>query len=455
MFVILFKVHNWDETVARQYERVVASTRQGDVIVLADITNGPIVMPRNIRRYDIHSRQMAQIGIPDTSFWFNGDFATILFFLHNPHYEYYVSVEYDVAVLNDMDLIVQDMKANDIDAVYEDLEDPLSRWPHLNSVIDYYNFRDIRTGLFCISFFSRRAVAAFYARRLHQAALKKTFGFRTWPIGEAVMASEMRIAGLKREYLARYCSNLDNYHWNRGMTEEYIKATSPERTFLHPVCNDSKCITTNLTADIRRIDNTLLAKAVLMKRLGFFVKLLGLPDNSEDDRQLVFLAALDALKDDPQSTFLYERNVSVGAVTSQSSISDYSSGPDEAGNALREFPAGHFSFHTDLERSPWWEVDLQDVFSPVKIYLFDRTEINRSANLVVSVGADRSAMTEIFRNDGHSAIGNIWSGPTILETGIPTRFVRLSLEGDGILHFDSIIVTTPRQSSSMHIGERS
>ena len=56
---------------------------------------------------------------------------------------------------------------------------------------------------------------------------------------------------------------------------------------------------------------------------------------------------------------------------------------------------------------------------------------------------------------GTLPIGNIWSGPTILETGIPTRFVRLSLEGDGILHFDSIIVTTPRPPSSTHIGERS
>lgn len=442
-FAVLFKTHFWDEDVARQYERLCENCRWGHVYVLIDRKNGKLDIPEHVKTVYVGGIELSQYGLPDIGgFWFNGDYQTIVFYLQNPLYDFYVSLEYDVATFNNIDTIVEDMYKNKIDSIYENINIPLSRWPHTFTGIDYYNFRDIKKGLFCISFFSRRAMSALYQRRLYLAAMHEKAGYDTWPIGELVMASEVGLSSLKAVPLIDYCSNLDDYEWNRGCTEDYIRHINPRNTFVHPVSNNKKCVASNTTDDVNRVDSKLLLKASFVKSLEFYAKLYSLRKNTEEDRERVYREAVENLQDVPSAAFLYEPNISHGKSAFQSSAQrHYSMSANDAERALALLPGGRFSFHTNDEEHPWWYVDLGSEIFIKKIYIFDREDIDRSRTLGVACGNDLDELRTIFKNDGTTYIGGIQWGGLILELNAVARYVKIFLTKPGMLHLDSVIIT--------------
>lgn len=442
-YAVLFKAHFWNIDVERQYNRVLKNTNNADIFVVVDVDAGHLEkIPTNIKIFKTHHSDLHQIGLFEQGgFWFNGDYQGILFFLKNPQYDYYVTIEYDVATFANIDFIVNDMRKKYIDAVFEDIEQPLDEWPHLVGCLEYYNFRDIEKGLFCISFFSRRMMAALYARRLAQTQEKTKNNLNFWPIGEAVMASEVKICGMTREKLSNYCSDLKYYRWNQGMTEEFVTYLSPSNTFLHPVSDIEKCIKSNSTSDIKIVNEELLKKSEIVKNFFFFCFLYNLPKNTEEDRNKVFSLLLKYFGNNNDYKFLTEKIISEGKDAVQSSLSPYSYNDHESSRALRHLPSGKFSFHTEEEDNPFWEVDLSYSYSCVNIYIFDRPDVNRSEFLSVSVGETQDTMRTIFQNNNGIRVGTIFSAPLVLKNIQNVRYVRVNIEGKGMLHLDSVIIT--------------
>jgi hypothetical protein len=74
-------------------------------------------------------------------------------------------------------------------------------------------------------------------------------------------------------------------------------------------------------------------------------------------------------------------NVAKGKPASQSSLSQWSAGPDDATRAVAgSFPAA-FAFHTATENCPWWQVDLLDIYPIERIVVHNRLD-------AVSIGVE-------------------------------------------------------------------
>lgn len=441
-YAVLFKAHYWNDDVQKQFDRLKASCREGHIYVALDAKCHPIDYPPSEAVFWISEVDLNAIGLYNhNGWWYNGDLPSILFFIKNPSYRFVVAVEYDVGIFHDIDSIVSDMYENNIDAIYHNLPEDLSQWPNLSSAIDYYNFRDIRHALFCISFFSRQALSCLYARRLVQQSLKDKFNLDTWPIGEAVMASEVNLSNLKYRKLSDYCSNLDNYNWNKGIIEELISFINPVNTFIHPISGAEKCVLSNTTPDIKKVDELVLIKASLVKRLDFYGLIYHFSNNTDNDRDLVLASARENLISVPSAKFLFGKILSLGASAYQSSESIYSRNPGEANNALVPLPGADYSFHTDFEDAPWWEVDLGEHHFVETIHIFDREDVRRSHHLIVFGGISQNDMLELYRNDGSRPIPGLNSGGLIINCGKILRFVRVSLTEPGMLHLNSVIIS--------------
>ena len=85
---------------------------------------------------------------------------------------------------------------------------------------------------------------------------------------------------------------------------------------------------------------------------------------------------------------------------------------------------------------PWWEVDLGDVTEISRIIYLDRPKyLERGASLRISLSADGEQYDVVYERDGQPL-------ERIIDVAAPTRarFVRVSLEGGGPLHFRQVIV---------------
>jgi hypothetical protein len=123
-------------------------------------------------------------------------------------------------------------------------------------------------------------------------------------------------------------------------------------------------------------------------------------------------------------------NIAQGKPASQSSLSQWSAGPDEATRAVAgPFPAA-FAFHTETENCPWWQVDLLDIYPIERIVVHNRLDggIERAKTLKVEVSVDNEHWILV-----HSGVCYFSGGekgePLVLPLGSAMlgRFVRLSL----------------------------
>ena len=96
-----------------------------------------------------------------------------------------------------------------------------------------------------------------------------------------------------------------------------------------------------------------------------------------------------------------------------------------------------YGVHTAVgDDTPWWEVDLGDVTEISRIIYFDRPKyVERGASLRISISADGEKYDVVYRRGGKPL-------ERIVDVAAPTsaRFVRVSLEHGGPLHFRQVIV---------------
>lgn len=255
---ILFKTHFWDDVVERNFRLCKRYAKHSDIFIIFDPDAGHTVPEphySNERIFYTPYSSIEKIGLEwgmhtGGGFWYNGDYQQNLFILSHPEYEYICSIENDVSTHISIDNIFNKMHENGVDVIYHPQNQPNSQWSHFDGCSGYYdqNFY-INKGLFCVSFFSRRAALLILHRRLEMSTARRSLSLPNWPIGECVMAQEPINAGMIVDHLINYCDNLEQYDWAPCYLT--CEADSNEKkTFSHPVTNfNNKFIVSNFVQD--------------------------------------------------------------------------------------------------------------------------------------------------------------------------------------------------------------
>jgi FkbM family methyltransferase len=127
-------------------------------------------------------------------------------------------------------------------------------------------------------------------------------------------------------------------------------------------------------------------------------------------------------------------NLALGRPTRQSS---YYGGTGQDEHVVSEMLPRDYGVHVAVgDDSPWWEVDLGHITAVSRIIYLDRPQyLGRAASLKIATSADGEQYDVVYRRDGKPL-------ERIVDVAAPTsaRFVRVSLEHGGPLHFRQIIV---------------
>lgn len=256
---ILFKTHIWDEAVERNFLLCKRHGRDSDIFILLDPA-GKAEIPAPYcdeeRIFVIPYSDIEKLGLEwgmDSmrgGYWYNGDYHQHLFILKYPDYDYICTIENDVASHISIDGIFRRMNEDCVDVIYDPQTQPNNRWSHLEGCIGYCDTDNyIHKGLFCVSFFSRRAAIHILRRRLEMSVLRRKENLSSWPIGESVMVHETVIAGMTVADLSDYCDNLKMYDWAPCYLPIEDSAAKG-KTFVHPVTIlNNKFINSNFNQD--------------------------------------------------------------------------------------------------------------------------------------------------------------------------------------------------------------
>jgi|GEM_PF-4094067 len=242
---VLFKTYSWTPAVEQAFFLCKSRVGAADLFIVYDTTGRVPELPDHIvneQRVFLtplsaleelgFEHQMAEFG----GHWYNGDYQQNLFAICHPEYEYVCVVEADVGVYNDLGDILLDMINEGIDIVYHPISMPNHNWTWIDGCRGYYDTDAyIEKGLFCVAFYSRRALDAIVQERLAMSRLRRESKLTGWPIGEVVQANTIKKHRLRARSLIEYCDHLDYYDWTPAFLFEEIDEKTIGRTFVHSV----------------------------------------------------------------------------------------------------------------------------------------------------------------------------------------------------------------------------
>jgi hypothetical protein len=143
------------------------------------------------------------------------------------------------------------------------------------------------------------------------------------------------------------------------------------------------------------------------------------------------------------------RNLALKMPSRQSSVyQPVSKEPDGSvriGFATNGIKTGTYGFHTDLEDSPWWILDLLIPCAVSEIRIYNRMDhpalAARASGLTVLASVDNVTWTQLFEHKGTELFGVNGSPLTIpLGTMLTCRFLKVHLNTTGYLHLDEVEV---------------
>jgi len=147
---------------------------------------------------------------------------------------------------------------------------------------------------------------------------------------------------------------------------------------------------------------------------------------------------------DLSNSFFYDRNIALGKIASQSSLSAFSS-PNDPYGAINGIKTGKFGFHTDIQVNPWWMVDLGEIFDLHNILICNRLDAQqaRIKTLQCFTSLDGDNWTIIYDHENKLPFGGIraFEGipPLFLHLNrLKARFVKLQLKETNCLHLDQV-----------------
>ena len=130
---------------------------------------------------------------------------------------------------------------------------------------------------------------------------------------------------------------------------------------------------------------------------------------------------------------------------------------DDASGAVDGIVDGSYGFHTDLEPSPWWQVDLQQIVPIDRIVVYNRCDgdvHDRASRIQTLISEDGEHWHSVYRHDGTPFFGQVDDKPLVIDgAGATARFVRLQLPGPQYLHLDQVQVFRSGASENIALGK--
>ena len=148
------------------------------------------------------------------------------------------------------------------------------------------------------------------------------------------------------------------------------------------------------------------------------------------------------------------RNLALGKRATQSSVCQWSleATPDaDAARVVSGHFTGSYNCHTDLDPSPWWRVDLDEVHEISEVRIYNRVSpvpgiLVRASRLEIQVSEDDRTWKTVFRKETSTLL----RGPTskspfiwIPEEQVFGRFVRIQLLDTQYLHLEQVEIYGP------------
>jgi FkbM family methyltransferase len=133
-------------------------------------------------------------------------------------------------------------------------------------------------------------------------------------------------------------------------------------------------------------------------------------------------------------------NLCLNKPAQQSSLSQWS-GNDDAQQGVNGIKNGKFSFHTDFELNPWWQVDLENIYALTEVRIYNRLDFcsDRVRTLSILVSTDEVIWRQVYSNSRGEIFGGI-DGKflRVLLASEIGRFIRVQLNEVNCLHLDEI-----------------
>ncbi len=453
-YAVIIKTYFWDDFTRRQLERVRRIATGGDVFLVVNESGGRVqgIEHPEERIVRVTKERAKAAGLEHAGhhdmFWYNGDYHFHLLTRSHGDYDYYIVLEHDAMILGDLGLLVDRLRTMQVDFAAQPIDGRLADWIWLPSCDGIYRLEDVRHWLISIMIFSKRAAHLSYEARIRMGLRLRRGEISGWPFSEASVPTDLALAGVKLTALAEIGS-VTWFAQNPPFSEDALD-TMTDGFFVHPVLDAPRFIQSILhwypklevyfddrDDELRRRIRGRALEMFLPRLHGSLVH-AGRRDLADRAIHLMRHVGDRAYL---RSQGLSPENLGLGKAATQSTISQYSLGPDEACNAVSGPVSGHYMFHTEHEERPWWMVDLRTVSHIEEIKIFNRSEFaDRSNGLEVWASCDGRNWDIAGRHEAKAPFGGLDGNPLIIPIRMPSRFVRAELPHPGILHLNQIHV---------------
>ncbi len=467
LYAVLFKIHFWDDFVARRFVALQARCPGADLWIAVDETNGPINDIPYDKIFRTRDSDMHLLGLPAIPAvrlnWYNVDYQLLAFHRAHDGYPFYVMVEYDAVVQCDLDALALDSLRRKVDLIAFPIPIPLDVWYWTHTLESVWSRQKIQHQLLCIAGFSQRAVAHLLMVRLNHSVRYAQGQLTHWPFSEGFVPTALHTAGFNLESLTDF-GPTECYDWWPPYHESDLPNLE-NQAFIHPVLTGRRYVESLLRYS--QPETYLTAQgSVLRRQLDRESPHIVLPSLIEAlirEKDITSLVALRQSIDSPRggninvslvpllaSLSLSEapHNLALHKYATQSSVSDWSRDPTNAGdaaNAVNGLISGDYGFHTSQEIQPWWMVDLDQPCLIAEIRIYNRLTSGpcisaRANNLSVWSSGSGRDWELLHRRATDTPFGGADGNPLIVPFVVPVvaRFVRVECDGLAILHLDEV-----------------
>ena len=455
MSLMAFRTFLWDDEIIEMAERLIGRYRDGDFVVLADETRGPL----HIKEFDFlsHTSDFSHLGLPNfpegRSLWYNGDYALFALRLARPENDYYVMSEYDVAVNVDVGRLLSEVQAAGLDIVAHDVRPATPDWFWFQNAASNYSSPYKFYMPFII--ISGRAIDLLLKARQEDA---RRFGasFEDWPICETFIPSVAMASGLKVGNLADFVatdllryrpwmSTLDNRVWEEGSIAHPVL---PQGLLIEAFLQDGNANDYfDHSSELYRALSEVSFEAVH----GPLLQRLFDGRNHRGVSQLRSLARQQNLISD-DNLVSFSQDLALGRPALSSSYSEFSFAQDceiDAAGANGRRLEYDYGFHTESENYPWWMVDLESECVIDAAAIVNRLHFSeRFLRFVIESSRDNVVWQARYWKMDDVPVSSAESIPWTIQFGDPfvARYLRVKLLGAGPLHLRKVAIRGRRLS---------
>ncbi len=424
-YLVVFRTHIWDSGVAEMARRAAACCASGHFVVATDTTNGPLsVEPFP---HIAHNSDFSAFGLPNIpagrTLWWNADYVLYAAKEKFPDFSYYVMLEYDVLLNCDVDRIIAACTQRDIDFSAHDIKRiEANHWSRPSAL--EMSERPMWAFL-PLMILSARAVDFLRGKRSAMARDYLEGRMTQWPYCEPFLPTALA------ENPVLSMANL-----NRFVDTELLRY----RPFMS--LRDPGLAKPGLVAHPVFSGQRFIYAFVSGKSDGSY---LG-PDGKiwpelarEDPADLRAVMAEDydeimGITGQPKDPAAFS-DVARNKKATQSSHSRWSLGQtaeDDARRAISGVLPADFAFHTDVERDPWWCVDLLNTYLIKQVEIVNRPKFEyRFRRFRIESSDDGIAWSVRFTQADGAHVSSDPAAPAVFVMPEPflARYVRIVLKG--------------------------